>query len=318
MKRPPPVLLTIATATAALDGCRSAAVIGYPPVPDAAGCVIEAVAVAPDRDQFSFRGVSPDGRLIAIGFSGGSDSAKGTFLLDVATGHRTPIPELNNGGSFSPDGRYLVAAVNRGGRRWDLVEYDRDTHDVREIAPDSAADFLPSYSPDGRLIVFNSYRTGRSDVYVYDRTTRGLRRLTTFDGYDAHAQFAPDGRAIVFHREVTRGDYNLVLLDFTTGTERTLTSAPGEESYPAFSPNGDYLVYSDDRAHPGASDLAVMTLGTGAVSSLTNSGSRDGYATWTRDGKYIYFTSHRSGRIGVYRIPMKGPDCVRTASAGGT
>jgi TolB protein len=286
----------------------------YPEVVDSSGCAIEAVAVAADRDQFSFRGVSPDGRLIAIGFSGGSDSAKGTFLLDVATGQRTSIPELNNGGSFSPDGRFIVAAVNRGGRRWDVVEYDRETHGLREIAPDSAADFLPSYSPDGSLIVFNSYRTGRSHVYVYDRSTQGLRRLTTFDGYDAHAQFAPDGRAIIFHREVARGDYNLVLFDFVTGLEHMLTSATGEESYPAFSPDGAYVVYSDDRRHPGASDLTVMALGTGAIVPLTNGGGRDGYATWTRDGRYIYFTSHRSGRIGVYRIEMKGRECARTSS----
>jgi Tol biopolymer transport system component len=121
----------------------------------------------------------------------------------------------------------------------------------------------------------------------------------------------------VFHREVARGDYSLVLFDFTTGLEHMLTSAPGEESYPAFSPDGAYVVYSDDRRHPGASDLAVMALGTGATVPLTNSGGRDGYATWTRDGRYVYFTSHRSGRIGVYRIPMKAADCLRTASTGG-
>jgi len=314
---PRAVVLPSITAIA-LYGCRSVAVIRYPQVRDTSGCVVEAVAVSPDRDQFSFRGVSPDGRLIAIGFSGGSDSAKGTFLLDVVTGRRTTIPELNNGGSFSPDGRFITAAVNRGGRRWDLVEYNRETRAVREIAPDSAADFLPSYSPDGGLIVFNSYRTGRSDVYVTDRGTQALRRLTTFEGYDAHAQFAPDGRAVVFHREVTRGDYNLVLLDFAAGTERTLTSAPGEESYRGGDDSFAHVVYSDDRHHPGASDLAVMTLGTSAVVSLTNGGGRDGYATWTRDGRYIYFTSHRTGRIGVYRIPMKGPDCVRTTSTGRT
>ena len=316
MMHRPWVVLVVSIAS--LYGCRSAAPIRYPQVAESTGCAIETVAASPDRDQFSFRGVSPDGRLIAIGFSGGSDSAKGTYVLDLITGQRTPLPVLNNGGSFSPDGRFIVAAVNRGGRRWDIVEYDRETRSLREIAPDSAADFLPSYSPDGQRIVFNSYRTGRSDVYVYDRRTQALRRLTTFDGYDAHAQFAPDGRTIVFHREVKRGDYNLVLLGVATGPELTLTSAPGEESYPAFSPNGEYLVYSDDRAHPGASDLAVRTLNGALIVALTNSGGRDGYATWTRDGRYIYFTSHRAGRIGVYRIPMRGTDCVRTSSTPGT
>ena len=187
----------------------------------------------------------------AVGFSGGPDSAHGTYLLDLDRGTLEPIAQLNNGGSFSFDGRNLVAAVNRGARRWNIVELDLRTRQTEDIAPDSAADFLPSYSPSGKYIVFNSSRTGRSDLYLYERATRALTRLTTFDGYDAHAQVSPDERSIVFHREVTRGNDDLILLDLQTGTERSLTSAPGEESYPAFSPDGHDIAYSNDRDSPG-------------------------------------------------------------------
>jgi TolB protein len=270
------------------------------------------VAVVDGQDHFSFRGVSPDGRRIAVGFSGGADSSRGIYLLDLVTRSRTTIPGLNNSSSFSPDGRYLISATYVDNRNTEILEYDLRTGRIDPIAPHPSADFLPSYSPDGRYIVFNSYRTGRSDLYLFDRVSRELRRLTTFEGYDAHAQFSPDGQRVVFHREVTRGNYDLVLLDLRTNTERALTTAPGEESYPAFSPRGDLVVYSDDRLSPGSTDLFVLNLRDNTTTRLTTNTPRAGYASWSRDGTYVYFTSTRSGNMGVYRIGMNGPACRAT------
>ena len=195
--------IVIVTGAIAACGPRNSAV-SLLSSSEPAACVAEPIDVGSNEDHFSFRGLSPDGSTLAVGFSGGPDSTNGTYLLDLTRGARERIASLNNGGSFSFDGRHLVAAINRGRRRWDVVELDVRSRQLQEIAPDSAADFLPSYAPSGKFIVFNSYRTGRSDIYLYERATRALTRLTTFDGYDAHAQFSLDERSIVFHREVTR------------------------------------------------------------------------------------------------------------------
>lgn len=277
--------------------------------PAVRACVAEPVDVAASEDHFSFRGVSPDGSKLVVGFSGGPDSSHGTDILDLQRGTRMRVESINNGGSFSRDGKFLVAAVNRGGRRWDIVELNLETKVTQEIAPDSAADFLPSYSPSGRYIVFNSYRTGRSDLYLYERATHTLTRLTSFDGYDAHAQFSPDERSIVFHREVARGNYDLILLDLPSMTERSLTSASGEESYPAFSPDGRSIVFSDDSDSPGKTNLSVYSLVSGSSRRLTTGGNSDTYAAWSADTRYIYFVSHRSGHAGIYRLRMDGARC---------
>ncbi len=304
----------VAAATSCTTSPRPAPALARQSV-SATGCVLEEVAVVPGEDHFSFRGVSPDGRWLAVGFSGGADSSRGLYLLDVATHERRPLPGLNNSGSFSPDGRFLVSSTNIGGRNYEIIEYELATGRTERIAPDSTADFLPSYSPDGRRIVFNSYRTGGSDLYLYERGTRALTRLTSFAGYDAHAQFTPDGGRVIFHRAVTRSNYDLVELDLRTREERPLTTGAGEESYPALAPSGDRLVYTADRPdRPGVGDLRLRALADSISTPLTADGGADGYAAWSPDGRYLYFTSRRSGRMGVYRMPMGKFGCIGTGA----
>lgn len=301
------------TAILASSVVVSALAIGAAPFPRNAGvsdCVVERVAHAPGEHHFSFHGLSPDARRLVVGFSAQSDTVLGSYLLDLRTGARTPLPGINNGGSFSPDGKRVVAAMYVSRKDTEIVELDLSSGAVTPIAPDSAYDFLPSYSPDGKLIVFNSYRSGRSDIYVHDRVTRALRRMTTFEGYDAHAQFSPDGRSIVFHRRAGKDDYNIMLLDVATGRERALTSAPGEEAYPAFSPTGREIAYVDGRDSTASTDLHVLSLKDASVRRLLTLPTYEGYPTWSRDGRFLYFTSRDSVGTRVQRVALDGSACA--------
>src|SRR4029453_10199119 len=57
----------------------------------------------------------------------------------------------------------------------------------------------PSWSPDGRQLVFESARHGNTTLYVINTDGTGERRLT-FTGYgdDTHPAWSPDGRTILF------------------------------------------------------------------------------------------------------------------------
>jgi Tol biopolymer transport system component len=141
-------------------------------------------------------------------------------------------------------------------------------------------EFLPSYSPDGRRILFSSYRSGNSEIYLYERADGTLRRLTDNDACDAHAEFSGDGAKILFHRMVAKRedggyDFDLHSYDGASGEERRLTSTPHEESYGSWAPDG----------------------------------------SWTRDGEYVCFNSERRGTTDIFRMRMKGLDCERAGRA---
>src|SRR5215211_2922913 len=57
----------------------------------------------------------------------------------------------------------------------------------------------PSWSPDGRQLVFQSQRQGNTTLYIINADGTGERRLTrTAYGDDTHPAWSPDGQTILF------------------------------------------------------------------------------------------------------------------------
>jgi tricorn protease-like protein len=134
---------------------------------DPGGCLLEHIAVEKGINQFQYDSFSPDGNQIAIGWDRG-EVARGTYLLDLITGKRTVVPALNNGATFSPDGKHLLNSIYVENGKTDLVLYEMASEKTTVLAEHEAWEWLPSYSPDGESIVFNSYRNGNSDVYILE------------------------------------------------------------------------------------------------------------------------------------------------------
>lgn len=154
------------------------------------------------------------------------------------------------------------------------------------IAPHDQWEWLASYSSDGETILFNSYRTGASDIYTYRKPEGELRRWTEFDGYDAHAQFSPDDRKILFNRRESGDDFKIYVIDVEGGETIQLTSESTEEGYPSWSPDGETIVFASDRAQAsGETDLYVMNASGGDVRRLTDHPGKDADPFFSPDGR---------------------------------
>jgi len=66
---------------------------------------------------------------------------------------------------WHPDGRHIVFAAGSGSR-WGLVVADAETRITSKLTDGDWRDFAPSYSPDGRTIVFVSDRAGDRDLFL--------------------------------------------------------------------------------------------------------------------------------------------------------
>lgn len=280
----------------------------------AALCPTELVAGAAGENHVMFHGLSPDARTLAVGWDKGIGAAtqRGAYLLDLRTGKRTELTGLNNAPTFSPDGRNLVAAnYSDGPDKTEIVDIIVKTGEGRVYASSSAGEWLPSYSPDGKWILFNSTRTGHSDIYRIRRGSDALERVTKDDRYEAHASFIDGGRRIIFHRQTEGDNYDLVIRDLASGNETLVGATPAEEAYPAMSPDGRWIVFSAVPQAGKQPNLYVMRRdGKGRV-RLTDSAAKDAYATWSADGRALYFVRFGEGGSTVLRMKMRGGACAR-------
>jgi TolB protein len=302
------IALLFACALAA--GCASAD-IAFPVTTDAGGCRLERVTDAgADDGHFQFHGPSVNGKLFVGWYRG---DAKGAYLLDLKTGGRVVAEGLNNSGALSRDGASALVANALEDGTTEILERQLATGETRAIAPHPRHEFLATYSPDGKWILFNSYRTGKSDIYVIAREGGEPIRFTDFDGYDAHADFSPDMQTILFHRNIGAGDYDIYRIDFATKAAAPFITGAGEQSYPAWSPDGRFVAFASDAGEEASkTDIYLADSAGREIARLTHEPGYNTYPAWSGDGKYVYFNSERAGKRNVYRMRLDGEGaCAR-------
>ncbi|MGH7711868.1 MAG: TolB family protein, partial [Gemmatimonadaceae bacterium] len=151
----------------------------------------------------------------------------------------------------------------------------------------------PSWSPDGRQLVFESRRHGAASLYIINADGSGERRLTWTLGDDTHPAWSPHGSHIVFDSN-RDGAWNLYSIKPDGTDERRLTH-PGANRrltfarHPAWSPDSRRIVFDSDR--DGDEEVYVMNADGSGATRLTNAPGRDGHASFTRDGQRVVFGS---------------------------
>jgi len=166
---------------------------------------------------------------------------------------------------ISRDG--ILAFVTKSGENDALHLYDINagaviaTYHFRELVVIGS----PSWSPDGKRIVFSSIdKSGSNDLYIWDKEAGQLTRLTNDIYDDRDPAWSPRGDNIVFSSDRTpegkRGVYNLFIYDLKTGDIRYLTY--GSDSYysPQWSADGAALLLASDRG--GARNVWMMKFDT--------------------------------------------------------
>ncbi|MBI3189022.1 MAG: PD40 domain-containing protein [Ignavibacteriales bacterium] len=182
------------------------------------------------------------------------DSAKAKPEL-VIEGERTDELEafhlFQSKLSISTNGQ--LAFVTKSGENDVLHIYDIEKKIIVQTLKFDSLVVLgsPSWSPDGKRIVFSSVdKSGSSDLYIRDNEHETLTRLTNDFYDDKDPAWSPDGKWIAFSSDRTpfgkRGKYNLFLLNVSNNDIEYLTY--GDESYysPSWSPDGKKLVFTSE------------------------------------------------------------------------
>ena len=193
-------------------------------------------------DVYTAEGVlSPDGRRIVFTSLKDGDLDIYTMNVDGSDVRRlTTAPGYDGGPWWSPDGtkiayrawhppdsaglaeyRGLLAQRMIRPNRMELWVMNADGSDQRQITRLGGANFGPSWTPDGRRIVFSSnYKNPRSrnfELYLVNVDGSGLEQVTSHDEFDGFPMFSPDGRRLIWasNRGNSKpGETNLFIADW--------------------------------------------------------------------------------------------------------
>jgi hypothetical protein len=191
--------------------------------------------------------VSPDGRTVVFVRKMGDRSDLHLVGLD-GTDLR-PLTRSRAGTEwgdprFSPDGSRVAASRLEPGGYLDVVVVDAATGAVLELVRDRAKDVEPSFTPDGRAVVFRSDRDGRSNLYAYRFEDGALVRVTRLADGAFSPAVHPRGHEVAFSSYSARGyDVQLAAFDLDAAG----AAPPFQDPYPAAGPE---VVPSDAPSRP--------------------------------------------------------------------
>jgi Tol biopolymer transport system component len=241
-----------------------------------------------DRGSFS---VSSNGILVYD-----PTSARDQQQLGWVTRAGEPIETIGSPGAFqfpklSPDGKHLAVArrsPQAGTNDIYVIELARGVSS--RLTLDPADDTAPTWSPDGRRIVWASNRGG---VYqLYQKLASGVgpeELLFKSDVNVFSSSWSADGRFILYIRPDPKTNNDLWLLPLAGARQPALfLQTPFSESGGRFSPDGRWIAYqSNDQRRP---EVYVQPFpATGDKWQVSTQGGQ--FPHWRGDGKELFYLS---------------------------
>ena len=216
--------------------------------------------------------------------------------------------------SISPDRSQIAYSTSDGA----LHILNTSTRATTQLSLDPGRYSYPSWSPDGRQLVFTSYTLSAegedASLWVYDLASRKPRQLLKQDGSQDYGRYSPDGQTLLYSSSGAATVFGfgfsviqqLWTLNMTTGRVEQLLLARGKDTQPAWSPDGRAIVFASER--DGATQLWRVDASGAALKRLTTGANASTQPAWKPDGDEIVFVSGDGSSSGLALVAAAGGD----------
>jgi Tol biopolymer transport system component len=183
-----------------------------------------------------------------------------------------------------------------------------------QLTSQADLEHFPSFSPDGKWIVYAGNASGNWDIYLQGVGGRVPINLTADSAAtDTQPAFSPDGDLIAFRSEREGGGI------FVMGRTGESARRVAENGYnPSWSPDGSRLIVATqnvvtDPVGVASSEIWSIPVATGQRRRID--GAHGGQPQWSPGGHRIaYWTNRAPGRTGgqrdIWTIPSEGGEAL--------
>jgi len=185
--------------------------------------------------------VSPDGRRLAAHYDGDENDV---WIYDFARGttsRLTLLPGEDETPVWSPDGRFIAFAAQRGTRQ--LFRVPEDGSDPPEPLWESEHHMhVSDWSPDGRWILFDHDLGPQADIWLLDMDGESEARPLLESRFNEHSErVSPDGNYLAYVSNESGREEVYVQRFPGLGDKRQISNEGGAQ--PVWSRDGQKLFY---------------------------------------------------------------------------
>ncbi len=202
--------------------------------------------------------------------------------------------------------RTRVMVVRKVAAAREIVALDIDGKNPEVLLREPGIVLLPAWRPDGKAILFTSYRGGHAALWSMDLAGRRPRRLIGLGDLTTGGVYSPDGRRIAFTVS-DNGNTDVWVANADGSAPRRLTNDPGIDSSPTWSPDGRRICFVSNRS--GNAHLYLMNADGSQQRRLTFQGNYNQTPRWSPRGDLIAFTARDERK--VFDVFTISPDTGR-------
>lgn len=206
---------------------------------------------------------------------------QGIYQVDLTDRKRYRIANYsgsNISGGVSPDGRYMAVILSKDGNPELYVMRLSDRQLTRITRTPRAVESSPSWSPDGKQIVYVSDIAGTPHLFIVSRDGGSPRQLTTRGRQNVSPDWGPRGE--IAYSSLVSGKFQVHTIDPQTGQSRQLTSDYADHEDPSWAPDGRHIALAKTENYRSRVYL-IDTMGDPTILLVDTQG--DWYAPkWSR------------------------------------
>jgi Tol biopolymer transport system component/DNA-binding winged helix-turn-helix (wHTH) protein len=253
---------------------------------------------------------TPDGKEIV--FTSAIGGLRSLWRIPVSGGTPRPVAgvgEMAINPSISRKGNQLVyqrTVSTNDIWRLDLKDARHAFGSPTRVLSARGLNLRPSFSPDGKKIVFESDRLGYSDIWYCENDGSNCVQLTSLHGISGTARWSPDGHYISFE-SISQDYYEIYVMEVPSGRPHLVSTFPGvDKGVPNWSRDGKTIYFSSAQGSGTFQIWKVAFKGGSPVRVTRNGGA---YAIESDDGRFLYYVKH--DQPGVWKMPLDGGEETR-------